>query len=205
MKSVHVVGGDSSVEEMFEDEGWLNFDVDARDAAPDLVCFTGGADVMPQLYGETNEGLSHCDPVRDLFEEAIYKKFVIGLHVPAVGICRGGQFLNVMNGGKLIQDHGLISGYKEMAGYTGDGYKTAIIGEVHVDHHQGILARDGTELAWIGWDEYPRNVSPDRGHWPVYVCFYPETKCLCFQPHPEWGHSPTKDLFFSLIQKYLNL
>lgn len=198
-KTVYVVGGDHSTTKMFKAAGWNTIGFPQTQIMPDLVCFTGGADVSPHMYGEENIS-SHCDPIRDEFEKQVFEAYVG--KAPMIGICRGGQFLNVMNGGKLIQDHGLVSGKVQMCGYLNYPNPKAIeIGPMHVDHHQGILCLNGAERAWIGWDEYPKKQNPER--WPVYVAWYEQTRCLCFQPHPEWGHQPTRDYFFNLIEEYI--
>lgn len=67
-----------------------------------LVVFIGGADVDPSLYGEKAHPLTYaskdCDR-RDLHAFKLAQKN----NIPCAGICRGGQFLTVMAGGKLIQ------------------------------------------------------------------------------------------------------
>ena len=67
---------------------------------------TGGNDMDPKYYGETNEGLSKG--VRE--EHDIIDKEVIEYAVknkkPLLGICRGHQSINVILGGTLIQDIG---------------------------------------------------------------------------------------------------
>jgi hypothetical protein len=37
------------------------------------------------------------------------------------------------------------------------------------------------------------------------VVFYEDTKCLCFQPHPEYGGDigDTREYFFSLLNEYI--
>jgi len=67
----------------------------------DLLVFTGGADVDPQLYGERNISSSFSTH-RDAYELDMYAK-ALEWDVPMFGICRGFQFLAVMNGGKLWQ------------------------------------------------------------------------------------------------------
>lgn len=207
MKTVYVVGGDVAVESMFSMAGWITYSTFTPEALEalgreqagqvlkytDLVCFTGGADVMPQLYGEKNEGLSYCNPARDLFEESVYKQFVN--RVPMVGICRGGQFLNVMNGGKLIQHlgktvHGDVLARRQL---RVDMYENHT---VRVDHHQGIVPTSDADDTLLYLPEMSGL---------TYACYYSKTKCLCFQPHPEWGHEPTKELFFQLLKEYLNV
>jgi len=176
------------VRQMFKDEGWNIYPASSikMDAGiPDLVCFTGGADVSPEFYGEVNT-YSLCDPERDEAEMTIY--YMALTHgIPMVGICRGGQFLNVMNGGKMIQHVGPFSG--DVGSYWDGEYQT-----VRVDHHQAIVSID-PKAEVLG-----RKAQGDSLEYGVW---YPETRCLCFQPHPEWGHEPTKKLFFDLIKEYV--
>ena len=67
---------------------------------------TGGIDIHPSFYnGEkiyTNNP-SSFQPDRDLFEEKIYRYSQLN-KLPVLGICRGMQLINVLQGGKLIQD-----------------------------------------------------------------------------------------------------
>lgn len=185
MKSVYVVGGDPAVIEMFRGMGWgpspLVWDAD-------LVCFTGGEDVSPELYGQQNTGQSYTNPRRDEREVEIYNAF-LG-HRPFVGICRGGQFLNVMNGGTMIQHIGPFSG--DTVCLDTDGHAHV----VRVDHHQGIV-RDREKSYSI----LAKDIGEPLGL--TYACFYPITRSLCFQPHPEWGHEGTRKLFFQLIEEYI--
>lgn len=70
----------------------------------DGLLLTGGDDIDPQMYGETNEGDSkNVDPdidrwELDLIEEARARR------MPVLGICRGMQFLSVACGGRLEQE-----------------------------------------------------------------------------------------------------
>ncbi len=66
-----------------------------------LVCFTGGSDVSPELYGHRNLE-SGCNKARDEKEVLIFE--MAKKHgIPMTGICRGSQFLNVMCGGTMVQ------------------------------------------------------------------------------------------------------
>ncbi len=71
----------------------------------DGLLFTGGGDVDPVTYGETNErGLSDgLVPARDAVELPL-GRFAAELGVPSLGICRGIQSMNVALGGTLWQD-----------------------------------------------------------------------------------------------------
>lgn len=199
-KKVLVLQGDSykAVGEMFTAHGYdVLYDTEKLSQA-DLVVFTGGSDVSPYIYGEEPFGARGCDPFRDDFERDIYYNCV-DFCIPMVGICRGGQLLNVLNGGKMIQHLGeTISGDVTMECYqmVEDSSDYDRYRPMRVDHHQGMLARDdGAEvLAWL---------PATNGYSPDYAIFYPETKSLCFQPHPEWGHKGTEDYFFELLDKHV--
>lgn len=84
------------------------------DATPDLledylgsidgVLFTGGADIHPELYGETiRSACGEPDRERDEFELGLACR-AIDRSIPVLGICRGLQLLNVVCGGTLYQD-----------------------------------------------------------------------------------------------------
>ena len=67
---------------------------------------TGGVDVHPDFYqGQPiyNNSPSIFQPERDVFEEKIYR-YSQERKLPVLGICRGMQLINVLEGGKLIQD-----------------------------------------------------------------------------------------------------
>jgi acyl-CoA reductase-like NAD-dependent aldehyde dehydrogenase/gamma-glutamyl-gamma-aminobutyrate hydrolase PuuD len=67
---------------------------------------TGGVDVHPSVYnGEKNYNNSpgSFEPERDVFEEKIYRYSQLN-NLPVLAICRGMQLINVLQGGKLIQD-----------------------------------------------------------------------------------------------------
>lgn len=172
---VFVVGGDASTRLMFHQEDWTNV-FDPQDA--DFICLTGGPDVSPSLYGEANTGLSFCNPTRDDVEVGLYKAYK---DKAWLGICRGGQLLNVLNDGKMHQDIGQHSGKRKVITTAG-----AI--NLHEDHHQGMIPAVGAEI--IGMDAEDQNYE---------VVYYDHSSCLCFQAHPEWGDNTTKEYFFGLI------
>ena len=69
----------------------------------DALVLTGGGDIDPIRYAgrrhDTNYGI---DPERDVLELALGRK-VIDAGIPTLGICRGAQILNVVQGGRLIE------------------------------------------------------------------------------------------------------
>ena len=155
----------------------------------DMFCFTGGEDVLPLLYSESNTH-SFVNVGRDVFSLGLYQLAKL-LSVPCVGICRGGQFLNVMNGGKLEQHienhrnkrHFLV--VDEMIYGFYDGI------EVSSDHHQEILPTNDANFVMY---------SPDG---VAEVVAY--KKDICFQPHPEWHQKDDlcRKLFFAIIEHEL--
>ena len=120
----------------------------------DALIFTGGTQIVPDNYGEkaTNSAGFAAEEYRDKWEIAIMKA-ALAINMPVLGICRGMQLLNVVSGGKLIQD---IPGHfdKDDQGqwksafhqiYISPGSKlAAILGsggfvKVNSQHHQGLM------------------------------------------------------------------
>jgi acyl-CoA reductase-like NAD-dependent aldehyde dehydrogenase/gamma-glutamyl-gamma-aminobutyrate hydrolase PuuD len=118
----------------------------------DGFILTGGVDVDPRLYnGEThydNRPDQH-QLERDRFEELIFR-YSQAQRLPLLGICRGMQLVNVLQGGKLIQDlddgnerHRKEASDKEHTIITGRDtllYRIAgsPTGHVNSAHHQAI-------------------------------------------------------------------
>ena len=206
MKTVFVVDGDASVCRMFHNLGWevvRNFSI----ATPDLICFTGGADVQPHLYGEHNVA-SYVNAARDERETEVYN-FCKGLGVPMVGICRGGQFLNVMEGGKMYQDvnNHTATHYLTLV-ETGEAFK------VTSTHHQMMRpASHGKVLATanLATQRISGSLLADKRSIVEDFDFsLPDTEVvqygniLCFQPHPEYrGNDDTLALFVRLLEGIL--
>ena len=68
----------------------------------DAILFTGGADIEPQRYGESNQFDIHSDHELDEMELGLVKAFYAA-RKPIFGICRGIQTVNVGTGGTLYQ------------------------------------------------------------------------------------------------------
>lgn len=177
----------------------------------DIVCFTGGEDVEPSLYGEKNlvwhgRLMSHFNRERD---EVDLRVFGYAHDKIKVGICRGGQLLNVANGGAMWQH---VDGH---AGGPHDliDVSTGAVYHVTSTHHQMMrpgdnglvlaVAREATMKLRDG-DEW--HIEHDRQERPeelqdVEVIWYEDSKSLCFQPHPEFGGAKQcTDYFFDLLE-----
>ena len=118
----------------------------------DGFVLTGGVDTHPSFYnGKTvyNNLPSSFQVERDHFEERIYRYSQLN-KLPVLGICRGMQLINVLQGGKLIQDldngnarHKKEESDKEHAIVTENNsllYKISgsLTGHVNSAHHQAI-------------------------------------------------------------------
>ena len=68
-----------------------------------LIITGGNFDINPELYSEAYNGSRDIKNKRTNFEISIFKKF-LETSKPILGICGGGQLMNVACGGDLIQD-----------------------------------------------------------------------------------------------------
>ena len=74
-------------------------------ALADGIILTGGEDINPLMYQDTNN-LKVCGPInfsRDTLEKKIFD-FAFDNKIPFMGICRGMQMMNVASGGTLYGD-----------------------------------------------------------------------------------------------------
>ena len=180
------------------DEAKLLFDVDRKTIGrDDVIYYGGGTDVNPELYGEKLHFFSaQPDKFRDEYEQKIFHEFsskVKGF----IGVCRGSQFLTVMNGGKLVQHIGMAHcGAHQII--TNEG----ALMKVTSTHHQmmypfNLPAEDYKILATPNPDHISRCYQRGDGHGeyvgkdiPVEpeIVWYPKSKSLCIQGHPEYMH-----------------
>lgn len=216
-KSVYVVsdGFESSrVEGMFLEEGWkLTNILDESD----LVVFVGGSDVSPSLYGDNVHRTTHANKARDDREMKVFYE-AVELGIPMAGICRGGQFLNVMNGGRMYQDvnnHGVAGTHKAWL-------KNAMLPiDVTSTHHQMMIVNKNVEhdiLLFAGVSSRKVEMNPSSESntreiislqpigtiTDIEAVYYPENQCLCFQPHPEYHGSSvkeTREIFFKFLNE----
>lgn len=97
MKKIYVVGNAKYYASFINDYELVSRLEDAK-----YVLFTGGEDVTPSLYNEKTHPSTYSNIERDMEEKEIFNR--MSPSQIAIGICRGSQFLCVMNGGKLIQN-----------------------------------------------------------------------------------------------------
>lgn len=176
----------------------------------DVSLFVGGADINPFLYDETPLSGIMFDADRDKADLEAWRaskgKFKIG-------ICRGSQFLNVMNGGRLWQDVNNHTRHHDIV----DAFTGKVIPKVTSTHHQQFrpayeaiviaTARETTYKQSYGqrW-RLTDNDTPLDNYYKIdhEVLFYPRSRSLCFQPHPEYaGETSTANYFREVLVKCL--
>lgn len=199
MKKVFVVGGDSLIERMFDQEGWGVVDTPEES---DLIQFTGGEDVDPALYGDDVHKTTYYNSRRDVKEAQIFNEYIDKYKA---GICRGGQFLNVMSGGMMWQD---------VDGHLGGHIATDLVNNLDMvvtsTHHQMMLPRGNFQLFMVAEKSKRKATGKEEIYAPfvsrdVESVYYPETKSLCFQPHPEYVRKGTlfRDTYFNYLSKVM--
>jgi len=194
VKRVYIEGGGNNYQHMFIKQGW---EIATEMYDVDLVCFTGGEDVSPLLYGEARHPYTHSNRARDMECHELFH-WCVELDIPMVGICRGSQFLCVANGGGLwqhVDGHAVAGSHKA---YDVDG------GEVDVTstHHQ-MMRPEGAE----GVDYDILLVANESGYKEkmvdgkvvtilssvgsdVEAVHWQGTRSFGFQPHPEFPTAP---------------
>ncbi len=211
INSFYIVGKDEVIANMFVNRGWTRVE---KPLPETLVVFTGGEDVSPELYGEERHPTTGNSLRRDTLEMLEYHRY---LEHNKVGICRGGQFLNVMNGGRMwqnVNNHALYDTHDLIDLTSGE------IIPVTSTHHQ--MMRPKINAIWIATAkeatklETADEVVDVSGHepdfeldfdgdevevWDCEVVLYDESNSLCFQPHPEYGIKPCEDYFFNTLKR----
>lgn len=196
-------------ETMFTSRGWEV--VDTIEEA-DLVQFTGGSDIDPAIYEQAKHGRTYVNSTRDESDCAAYVE-ALSLKKPMAGICRGGQLLNALSGGRMYQHvDGHLSSHLAKCLVTGEVF------EVTSTHHQMMRVGEGgrklmcagvsTNVEWMGKKgglmiAYP---NPERME-DTEAAYYEKTKCLCYQPHPEYGTSGDRctEIYFYYIKELLGV
>ncbi len=169
----------------------------------DIMAFTGGEDIDPALYGEKPIRGTYFTKSRDELEINAY--LTAPDHVIKVGICRGAQLLNVLSGGKLWQN---VNNHS--TGHHATDTRTGLNHFVSSVHHQVMKAGPGAEILAVAQratslaNEKTLLTSAEPAHIEIEAVWYPKTKSLCFQGHPEFGPKTCEDYFLSLLMEKVN-
>lgn len=204
MTKVHIVNGSAAYGQLFLEAGFTLSNADEAE----LVCFTGGEDVSPNLYGDKRHNTTHNNPHRDFRESELFKDF-LARGLPMVGICRGAQFLNVMAGGRM---------YQNVTRHTAPHYLTDLRTGTEVwvtsTHHQMMMPGDKGKVIgasylhgdreWFDGEVARRDQSDEDNE----VVLFKRKRLLCFQPHPEMyqnysEYDGMREYFFSLVNELI--
>jgi putative glutamine amidotransferase len=156
------------------------------------MIFTGGSDISPALYKQNNLQ-SYPELERDAIEVPLYKKLrECGKKI--LGVCRGHQLVNALEGGVLTQDlyhpsiHGIIWGEPDSA------ISNVFPWQVNSMHHQGyFLDQMAPSLSPLAVEPITRLVEATQSK---------DKQVITVQFHPEFMGSVSKD-FFSFISNWM--
>lgn len=210
-KRVYVVGGATNYASFLE-----NYTLVDKLEEANVVLFTGGEDVTPSFYGARKSPKTSNNPARDKAEKAVFDKIDPKKQI-AIGICRGSQFLCVMNGGKLVQhvtNHALYYTHEIMNTDNETKY------QITSTHHQmqypfNLEMEKDYELLYVsrcrsgaydGLGSYSYEPILSSGE-PEVVLYHVEgkPKSLAIQGHPEMmpKESPVCEMLRKLIDSLL--
>jgi hypothetical protein len=212
IRQIYVVGSQTNY------ANWMIGNVTDNMHNADVVVFTGGEDVSPELYSMEMHPQTHCSPARDAQEVKEFNK-AFQLGKPCVGICRGAQLLCVMAGGQLIQHQSQTGFYHRVNTFNDRSI------QVTSCHHQAqypwmLGENDFRVLGWtVGQSAYhegENKIEMVKGLVPGEIeiedCHYPHIRALCIQGHPEmlydqarwdWDNKKTIGYYRGLMEAFL--
>jgi gamma-glutamyl-gamma-aminobutyrate hydrolase PuuD len=181
-RKIYVVGGALGY------ANWMQGKIVKTIQEADLVVFTGGEDVSPHIYGEEKNPKTGNNERRD-DEEAEIFRLALYLNKHIIGICRGSQFTCAMSGGRLVQHQQNPHYIHDITTSTGE------VIPITSTHHQAMYPYDMYEgnyklLAWTeGISKMHENglekEISDKPFKEAEICYFPKTKVLGIQGHPE--------------------
>jgi carbamoylphosphate synthase small subunit len=192
--SIEDYGGADSSHALFRTWGW---DAVTKPEAADIIVFNGGTDIATEIYGEKAVYTSSAKKsIRDIDEMALFDEFK-GQKL-LLGICRGSQLLNCLNGGKLWQDvnnHGRT--HQMLDRLTGE------VVMVTSTHHQMMIPNleTGSVIGVASESTIKRREAGPEKFDPmpikqallqpielldVEIVWYRQNTTLCIQGHPEY-------------------
>ena len=183
-----------------------------------VVCFEGGTDINPMLYGAAkNSWTQNPDVGRDKTEANIFKR-CMQTGAAVLGICRGAQLACALSGGTLIQHvTGHENGSHSM--FIGNAVKQEHWNDKVISttscHHQMMYPFDMApeDFSVLAWAEKPRSQCywEEKGETlripPVEpeVVWFPKTRSIAIQGHPEWAEMGGDYMRYScdLVRQFL--
>lgn len=168
----------------------LGLEITSNIQEADVVCFAGGQDIDTRFYNEAVGRHTGRPGQRDIREQQDFN-IAVETGKKVVGVCRGGQLICALSGGKLIQH---VEGHhSEHSISTYD--ETQL--RVNSIHHQMMYPYDipRTDYKVLAWSSRPLSSTYLDGHnrenWlPNYfketeIVHFKKTRGLAIQFHPE--------------------
>jgi len=179
------------VRKYIEDNGGIITSIADTKEFYDVAVFTPGAQPSPFFYGEMRRPEVFVDINRDLTEARLYRE--IPEKTPKIGIGRGAQFLNIMNGGGAWQkSYGHMVEHMLLDFMSGDTFY------VTSNHNDEMIPGPGAAIL-AGARASDRKLTdkaaysidlPDahkNNKWDdTEVAFYELSNSFCFQPRPDF-------------------
>lgn len=148
----------------------------------------GGVDINPSLYGQKRNRFTQSpNNNRDREEVAAVEK-ALENGLPIIGICRGAQLLTVLHGGSLYQHtnnhcqhHPLVTNEGFVADATSCHHQVMNLTKIEPEKFQVLAFANEPDYVWEE-DAYAEGTMVRIPE----VVWFPKTKCLAIQAHPEW-------------------
>ena len=193
----------------------IGFEITTRMAEADLVQFTGGEDINPALYKEKPHRRTSFNNARDTVELLAFEA-AVKMGKRMAGICRCGQLLNVLHGGKMWQD---VDGHMAVGNHRVKDLIDDKYYSINSIHHQMmipdssglVLAEAYESLRKEGMHSdgqvksiYYTNKSHNLGDPEAVLYWNGKIPVLCFQAHPEFDMSgDTGKLYYKYLEMYV--
>lgn len=183
-KIVYVLGGGDYID-LFRNAG---YDVVTNPSRHwDIICFTGGTDIDPGIYSEPRNPLTQRgDYRRDAFEEQMFYD-AVNAGKKIVGICRGAQLICALSGGSIYQHVTAHHGNHQATTY--DGRKMIVTSSHHQMMNPQPLKDDYLVLLSVSNRSgvyQDGEGSVDEPPVDYEAVYFPKSKAVAHQPHPEW-------------------
>jgi len=162
-------------------------------------------DIDSKRYGKNPHPWAQKPNLRRDEKEFNTTEEYMAMGLPIIGVCRGAQLLCIANGGELWQDS--LEHHASHNLQTKDG----IIPNAEAGHHQVMrldkIPKEEYEIiAWCPFKStvYDEDDTPHILEAAPEVVWFPKTKSLAIQPHPEWASygTPFRTWIDNLVKEY---
>ena len=173
----------------------------------DVVLFEGGEDVDPRIYNTLKHEETSSNYKRDLEEQKIYIE-AQKLKKHCLGICRGSQFLCALQPDGFLVQHQPNPGTHGMKTITGE--RILVTSTHHQAQYPYFMNMENYKI--LGWTTKMLEYHEDGHHEELIiskeceVVYYPKTKCLGIQPHPEMmAYDNVSNIWFrKIFNQFMN-